>query len=918
MQINSVVNSQFIQRKQNFKGSSANSSPFLEQTEYKPIPIPLDASKAYASPQITGGYKELETFDVPYIGKGKLYELANGHKVIIVPKPSKTYISTIVGVGFSDEPSDKKDIAHLTEHLLANYWHNASQTSEITKTLKVTGAIANANTNDCLTTYHISANVQDNTDLENLIRIQLGTLTNNNYSIEKIQKDKNIIIEEAKENGYFTKQSTIAYDESIRNLFNLDAKNNLTAEHSIPKIDNIKKEDLSKFYNNFYRPDNMTTIIIGNVDNNSIKTISKHLNKMSNPNIAMRRENASIISEDKYIKQFKRSDIESQDKSNPYWGLAYLSFIAPKPSNIEDSENITILNKILKNRLNQQNLNVDVETILATIDNNIPQIVRIKGQDYDNKIEKNIATFYSAIKDLLNNPISQEELNKAKKQILEDLSEKLEENKALSEYLYEKLVFNPKINVKYSFDRLENVSPKEIQDTAKKYLDLKKASLVVIHPNKEAVRKNTEISFKGLTESTDAKDIKEYDLPNNLHVIIDSRPGIVKTAVSCNFLFEDKRKNNKGIIDVMQSSLVRDKNNEWPAGNWINYEGITIRKFGSSENTQNIIDNVKNELMNPKFLNDKLADSIKYQKELVEKKRTISPHNLMGDLNFPQNTNEVCPEWVNTDYLKTYYNKLLHETQGTIIITIPKEKLEQVQPEIIKSLSELPIVKPHDFSKILNQEEQKDLEQNSIFLNKNDASDKVEIKKEFKMINNGDIKDEAGIMLLNSILSSKLEKSLREDLGLTYSAYSTFEKYGTKHGVLTLATEFAKTPLQDSTTTALNQIDTIISELISSKINEDILNSTKKQIKSNLLLPAETSIDRNINFETSYGKSYDINHSKKLSDALDNFTPDDLQELARKYLTKHYLLEVSGNTNAIEANKNYLLSLGEITSANSN
>ena len=77
MNIRSVVNAQFVQKQQNFKGSSANSSPFTDFPSYQSIP--LDASKAYASSQITEGYREIETFDVPYVGQGKLYELKNGH-----------------------------------------------------------------------------------------------------------------------------------------------------------------------------------------------------------------------------------------------------------------------------------------------------------------------------------------------------------------------------------------------------------------------------------------------------------------------------------------------------------------------------------------------------------------------------------------------------------------------------------------------------------------------------------------------------------------------------------------------------------------------------------------------------------------------------------------------------------------------
>ena len=67
MQINSVNSARIVQKQQNFKGSSVNSNPLSSSPSYQPMP--LEASKAYASPQITQGYKEIETFDVPYIGK---------------------------------------------------------------------------------------------------------------------------------------------------------------------------------------------------------------------------------------------------------------------------------------------------------------------------------------------------------------------------------------------------------------------------------------------------------------------------------------------------------------------------------------------------------------------------------------------------------------------------------------------------------------------------------------------------------------------------------------------------------------------------------------------------------------------------------------------------------------------------------
>ncbi len=913
MQINSVVNLQNIPRQQNFKGSSATFGYVSDSLNYQQVP--LETSKAYALPQITEGYREIETFDVPYIGKGKLYELTNGHKVILIPKASKTYISTIVGAGYSDEPADKKNIAHLTEHLLAGYWHNKDETSEITKILKNVGTLNNASTSDTSTSFYMYANIQDNTDLEKLMAIQSKTLTNNNFSETGIQKEKGIIIQEAKEKRYFTEDYRIAYKRKLKNLFQLDDTNGAVAENSIKKIDDISKEDLDKFYNEFYRPDNMTTVIIGNIDENSIKTISKYLNKMMKPTSKLRRENISNIKEDKSINEFKRSDIESRDKNNLDGNFVDLSFIGPQINNLIDTENLVVINEIIKNRLKEQDINVNIEIPSISADKNIPQIISINENTFEDETENNIKMFYSVINDLIEKPVSKDELDKAKKQVSENFAEDLEDNKSLSWFINDRLPLDSKINIKESFSHLKNLSSIEIQDTAKKYFNLNKASLVVVHPYKD--KQVNSISFKGLTKLENEKDIKEYDLPNNLHVVIDSRPGVLKTAVSCQFLFEDKQKNNSGMIDAMQTALINNYY-DFPNFFFISQQGVSIRKSGSLDDIQVILDNLKNELTNPEFNKDKIEETKKSQNNYLQKYNDAQDFHskkrrLLEDPDYPQLENGTCSHDTTVDNLKDYYNNLLKNSQGTIIITIPKEKLEQSETELIKSLSEFPMVKPHNFSKISNQYALKDLSKNEIFLTPYEFADDVIIEKTFKIKTKGNINDEAGIMLLKSILDEKLKKSLREDLGLTYDISSTFEKYSTRHGIINISTIIAKTPLQDSTKTAIVGIDKIIYNLSSSKINEEILNNTKKQIKAELLIPTENSVNRNLDLKSSYITSYDINYPQKLAEAVDKITLDDLQRLAQKYLKKPYLLEISGNKEAIDANKEYLSKLGEIS-----
>lgn len=72
-----------------FKSSESkplNSQPFLT---FEPLMnVPLDTAKAYFSPILTQGYREIADYKTPYAKDCKMFELSNGHKVLIFPKKS--------------------------------------------------------------------------------------------------------------------------------------------------------------------------------------------------------------------------------------------------------------------------------------------------------------------------------------------------------------------------------------------------------------------------------------------------------------------------------------------------------------------------------------------------------------------------------------------------------------------------------------------------------------------------------------------------------------------------------------------------------------------------------------------------------------------------------------------------------------
>ena len=83
----SAINQQYNFPTVKFKGirdKASYSHPFLS---FEPLmSVPIETSRVYFSPVFTHGYREIANYNTPYTKACKMYELANGHKVIVFQK----------------------------------------------------------------------------------------------------------------------------------------------------------------------------------------------------------------------------------------------------------------------------------------------------------------------------------------------------------------------------------------------------------------------------------------------------------------------------------------------------------------------------------------------------------------------------------------------------------------------------------------------------------------------------------------------------------------------------------------------------------------------------------------------------------------------------------------------------------------
>ena len=249
----------------------------LENSVYPKIPI--NAIQAYATPQLYPEYKVLETFKLPNTGVGKVYQLRNGHKVIALPKKGPTVVNTYVRAGRDNEKEGKRECAHLLEHVLGSriLTPQNPNTQEIVQDLSL---YANAATNNDYTHYYIEAPIADSSDLENLIKLQYETIKQEEIDEKIVEREKNSIHQEAYERSLKKSAERLLYKTSIKNLLNLKDSDTFLQNLNHEAVLSLTKNDLQSFYTQNYSPDKMVTTIVGNVDDNTIKIISKYFNQI--------------------------------------------------------------------------------------------------------------------------------------------------------------------------------------------------------------------------------------------------------------------------------------------------------------------------------------------------------------------------------------------------------------------------------------------------------------------------------------------------------------------------------------------------------------------------------------------------------------------------------------------------------------
>lgn len=441
--------------------------------------------------------KDKQSFNFPYIDNAvEFYKLDNGHTVIIANKTGKLVnISTWIKTGSINEDDSITGISHFLEHLMfkGTPKHPAG---EFDRALEAKGAVVNAATWKDYTFYYVTLpKGEKNENLKLALELHADMMLNPLLPEDEIgpvfnpespdieeKRERFVVIEEIRmrDDNHWTK----TFDELNSQMYKVHPyKRDVIG--TAQAIATISRDTIMDYYKSWYTPENMFTIIVGDVDSEEI--------------IELVRRNFVFPEERKSPKlQFEQEPVQKEpryvENSRKELNTSFLmfGFHGPKPGELKENICLDIASVVLgegKSSRMYQNLiekqKEQVFNVVGTAQYEFREgnIFLVQGNFIPDKKETAIELIKNEIKTITESPISENELKKAKKRLKAGFADDSETVSDIGELIGHFMTVYEDISCHTKYlDVLSSITADDVLHVAKKHLDLNKMSASVLMP----------------------------------------------------------------------------------------------------------------------------------------------------------------------------------------------------------------------------------------------------------------------------------------------------------------------------------------------------------------------------------------------------------------------------------------------------
>lgn len=192
-------------------------------------------------------------------------KLPNGQTLIVqeVKNNPVVTLDTWVKTGSVNETDANSGVSHFLEHLFfkGSKKHPAGEFDRI---LESKGAIINAATSKDFTHYYITLPSEY---FDTALELHADMLTNPQLPRKELEMERKVVLEEISKDK--NNPSKITY-ENLNKLMYTHHPYKREVIGSAEVISNISREEILDYFNKFYSPSNMTTLVIGDVNANEV------------------------------------------------------------------------------------------------------------------------------------------------------------------------------------------------------------------------------------------------------------------------------------------------------------------------------------------------------------------------------------------------------------------------------------------------------------------------------------------------------------------------------------------------------------------------------------------------------------------------------------------------------------------------
>lgn len=834
-----------------------------------------------------------------------VYKLDDGQTVIIkqVKNNPIVTIDTWIKTGSINENDQNNGVSHFLEHLFFK-GTETHPSGDFDKILESKGAVTNAATSKDFTHYYITI---PSKYFDLAMDLHADMLLHPQIPRKELEKERKVVMEEIAKDANNPDEKV--FDNLNAMLYKTHPyKRKVIGTNEI--IGKISREEILDYYNTHYGPQNMITIIIGDVDPQHALAKVKEDFKV---------EPRKIV---KNINKPEKPILSKQTKTiyEPVQG-GYL-LIGWHSVNALNSDNYAL--DVLSTILGDGRSSVLYQTIkeqkqLAYSISASNSTFRESGM-FDisaNFTPENCAKLQKAIFEevakIRKSGVTQEQLDIAKGIIERDTYYDREsiENIASGIGYTTVLTDNPKYYDEY-LNKIKNVTAREVQAAARKYLNENQSAVSIVLPESE---KNAQTTAKPAVEHStklvqQIPATQKYEMDNGATLLLTPNDLNDIVAMSIYVKGGNFLEKTPGVSDVMSGVMMKGtkKYSSLELAQILEENGIKIAPSASADNFSIDVLTTKSQLPKTFEILNEVVNNATFDDFEIDKTKTNMLNVIQKSRDVPMNVAvENYKDLIFENSVYSYGNKIYEKTLPKIgrddileyynTIFNPNNIVISVDGNV--SLKEI----TNPLADIFNGKCGAKFDYNNYSSTILPLSAPKQVAAQIQDLQAAWIvigwqtaglqnqKDFATLKVIDSILgggmSSRLFRNVRDQEGLAYQLGSSFSPKILK-GAFTIYIGTNPKTLDLAQAKMLEQVNRLKNEFVTDKE----LQEAKEKIIGNYIISQETNLDKasTIGWFEASGRGFDFQN--KYENLINSVTASDIVEVANKYFNENYVSSV--------------------------